>query len=368
MSAPLDDEEFELLDTEEAEEKFLQLTLTIDKGQEPLRIDKFLVARLEGTTRNKVQQALDDKLIIINTKPVKQNYKIKGGDLLEVWSYRSPESFEVIPQNIPIDIVYEDSEILLLNKTPNMVVHPGCGNPTGTLVNAVSYYLNTATSNEENVEALKTEKKSSEVLNDNLPRVGLVHRIDKNTSGLILFGKNEKSMFKLAEQFKEHTVKRHYTALVWGNVEEDTGTITGHIGRDKRFRKKFDIYPEGDYGKHAITHYRVLERFNYTTLVECILETGRTHQIRVHMKHLGHPLFNDDTYGGDRIVKGTVYTKYKQFVDNCFKLCPRQALHARTLGFIHPTSNKELFFESALPTDMLDVIEKWRKYSNTNKT
>jgi 23S rRNA pseudouridine1911/1915/1917 synthase len=361
MNDFLNEEDVELDLDEAVEEKFLQLSLIIDQGQIPIRIDKFLVARLEGATRNRIQTSIDEDMIAINGKPVKQNYKIKGGDFLEVYTFRQPDSTEIIPQDIPLTIAFEDDDILLINKPPNMVVHPGSGNPSGTLINAVAFYLKIDTSEVDSMEALK-DNNSDEEKNKLLPRVGLVHRIDKNTSGLILLGKNENAMYKLAEQFKDHTVKRHYTALVWGDVELDEGTITGHIGRDQRFRKKFDIFPEGDYGKHAITHYKVLERFNYTTLVECILETGRTHQIRVHMKHLGHPLFNDSTYGGDRIVKGTVYTKYKQFVDNAFKLCPRQALHARTLGFVHPTSGKEVFFESNLPQDMEDVIDKWRKY------
>ena len=338
----LNDEELQ-----ETEELYEKLVLTIDKGQEPLRIDKFLMSRIEGATRNKVQQAIDNEMVLVNEKPVKNNYKVKPNDKIVVFDNRSPEGIDIVPENIPLNIQYEDDSLLIINKPAGMVVHPGSGNHNGTLVNAVAYYL----------------KQQNPGLDENeLSRFGLVHRIDKNTSGLLVMAKDQKAMTNLAKQFFNHTVHRRYIALVWGDMEKDEGTIIAHVGRHLRFRKLFTAYPDGDHGKDAITHYKVLERFNYVTLIECRLETGRTHQIRVHMQLIGHPLFNDDFYGGDRIVKGTVFTKYKQFVDNCFALCPRQALHAKELGFIHPVTLKPVHFESELPTDMKAVIEKWKKY------
>lgn len=335
-------------DIPESEELYEKLSLTIDKGQEPLRIDKFLMARIEGATRNKIQQAIENDLVLVNDNPVKSNYKIKGGDKVVIFDNNAPDSSEIIPQDIPLDIIYEDDDLFIINKPVGMVAHPGSGNPDKTLLNAAAFHL----------------KKINPDMDDKvLPRYGLVHRIDKNTSGLMVMAKSEKAMSALAKQFFNHTVHRRYIALVWGNFEEDSGTIIAHVGRHQRFRKLFTAYPEGDYGKDAITHYKVLERFNYVTLVECRLETGRTHQIRVHMQHIHHPLFNDDFYGGDKIVKGTVFTKYKQFVDNCFDICPRHALHAKELGFIHPTTKKEMLFTSELPEDMSQMIEKWRKYS-----
>ena len=318
-----------------------------DKGQEPYRIDKFLMNRIEGATRNKLQQAINAGLVLVNQKEVKQNYKIKPFDQITVYSDLSPESTEIVPEKMDLNIVYEDEDIMLINKPPGMVVHPGSGNYSGTLLNGVAYYL---------------QQQLPDVSEQTLPRFGLVHRIDKNTSGLLVLAKKDRAMRHLAKQFYDHTVSRKYLALVWGDMENDSGTIVAHVGRHLRFRKQFEAYPEGDHGKDAITHYTVLERFNYVTLVQCVLETGRTHQIRVHMKHIGHPLFNDDFYGGDKIVKGTVFSKYKQFVDNCFMICPRQALHAKTLGFIHPTTEKEMFFETELPDDIAQVIEKWRGY------
>lgn len=350
MNVPEKNTEEELHDTDELFEK---LSISIDKGQEPVRIDKFLMNRIEGATRNKIQQAIEDEMVLVNEKPIKSNYKIKPGDKIIIYDNNSPESSEIIPQNIPLNIVYEDDDLLVINKPVGMVVHPGSGNPDGTLVNAVAYHL---------------KQNYPQIDESELPRFGLVHRIDKNTSGLLVMAKKQKVMSELAKQFYNHTVHRRYVALVWGNFEENQGTITGNVGRHQRFRKLFTTYPDGDHGKEAITHYQVLENFNYVTLVECRLETGRTHQIRVHMQYIGHPLFNDDFYGGDRIVKGTVYTKYKQFVDNCFKLCPRQALHAKELGFVHPVTKKEMLFTSPLPTDMEQVIEKWRKYSQFKNT
>ena len=337
----------EELEASESEELYERLTIIIDKGQEPLRIDKFLMSRIEGATRNKIQQGIDDDMVLVNEKPVKNNYKVKAGDKIVVYDDRSPETSEIIPENIPLNIQYEDDDIMIINKPAGMVVHPGSGNPNGTLVNAVAYHLL-----QQNPNLNETE----------LNRFGLVHRIDKNTSGLLVMAKNKNAMTLLAKQFFNHTVHRRYIALVWGDFDSDEGTVVAHVGRHLRFRKLFTAYPDGDHGKDAITHYKVLERFNYVTLVECRLETGRTHQIRVHMQLIGHPLFNDDFYGGDRIVKGTVFTKYKQFVENCFELCRRQALHAKELGFIHPTTKKEMFFESELPGDMEAVIEKWRRY------
>ena len=338
----------ELLDSND--ELYERFNFIADKGQEPLRIDKFLMNRIEGATRNKLQKAINAGLIQVNGKEVRPNYKVKAEDEIIVYSDLSPEETEVVPEKLPLNIVYEDPEIMLINKLPGMVVHPGSGNHSGTLLNGVAYYL---------------QHENPQITEDYLPRYGLVHRIDKNTSGLLVLAKTEKAMSQLARQFFDHTVKRQYIALVWGDVKKDNGTIVAHVGRHLRFRKLFEAYPEGDHGKDATTHYRVLERFGYVTLVECVLETGRTHQIRVHMKYLGHPLFNDDFYGGDRIVKGTVFSKYKQFVDNCFAICPRHALHAKNLGFIHPGTGKEVFFDTQLPEDMEQLIEKWRKYVKT---
>lgn len=335
----------DLLDNEDLYEK---LAIIIDRGQEPLRIDKFLMSRIEGATRNKIQQAIDDEMVLVNEKPVKNNYKVKAFDKIIVFDNRSPESSEIIPENIPLNIEYEDDAILIINKPAGMVVHPGSGNPNGTLVNGVAWYL---------------KKQNQDLDETELSRFGLVHRIDKNTSGLLVLAKTQKVMSDLAKQFFNHTVHRRYIALVWGDMEKDEGTVIAHVGRHQRFRKLFTAYPDGDFGKDAITHYKVLERYNYVTLIECRLETGRTHQIRVHMQLIGHPLFNDNFYGGDRIVKGTVFTKYKQFVDNCFALCKRQALHAKELGFIHPVTLQPVHFESELPDDIKEVIEKWKKYT-----
>jgi 23S rRNA pseudouridine1911/1915/1917 synthase len=348
MTNHTDEQEQELRDNND--ELFERFTFKTDKGQEPLRIDKFLMGRIERATRNKLQQAINAGLVTVNGKEVKQNYKVKAFDDIIVFSDMSPDDNEIIPEKLPLDIVYEDKDIMMINKPAGMVVHPGSGNYSGTLLNGVAYYLK------------ETDPDFSE---EKLPRFGLVHRIDKNTSGLLVMAKNEKAMSHLAKQFFNHTVKRHYRALVWGDMKEDAGTIVAHVGRHQRFRKLFEAYPEGEHGKDATTHYKVLERFGYVTLVECVLETGRTHQIRVHMKYMGHPLFNDDFYGGDKIVKGTVYAKYKQFVDNCFHICPRHTLHAKTLGFVHPGTGKEVFFNTELPDDMSKVIEKWRNYSSS---
>ena len=335
-------------DISESEELYEKLSIVVDKGQEPLRIDKFLMARVEGATRNKIQQAIENEMVLVNEAPIKNNYKIKAGDKIIIFDSKNPETSEIVPQNIPLEIVYEDDDLFVINKPVGMVAHPGSGNPDQTLLNAAAFHL----------------KQQFPDLDDSvLPRYGLVHRIDKNTSGLMVMAKTKKAMSDLAKQFFDHTVHRRYVALVWGNFDEEGGTIVAHVGRHQRLRKLFTAYPDGDYGKDATTHYKVLERFNYVTLVECRLETGRTHQIRVHMQYIGHPLFSDDFYGGDRIVKGTVYTKYKQFVDNCFSICSRQALHAKELGFIHPTTKEKMLFTSNLPEDMDQLIEKWRKYS-----
>jgi 23S rRNA pseudouridine1911/1915/1917 synthase len=334
---------------ESTDELFERFSLIIDNGQEPLRIDKFLMQRIERATRNKLQQAMNLGMVTVNGKEVKPNYKVKPGDAIIIFSDMSPEQTDVVPQKMDLNIVYEDADLMLINKPAGMVVHPGSGNYSGTLLNGVSYYL---------------QQQNPTISEDVLPRFGLVHRIDKNTSGLLVLAKSDKAMKHLAKQFFDHTISRKYIALVWGDMENESGTIIAHVGRHQRFRKLFEAYPEGDHGKEAITHYKVIERFGYVTMVQCILETGRTHQIRVHMKHIGHPLFNDDFYGGDKIVKGTVYSKYKQFVDNCFGICKRQALHAKTLGFVHPVTGKDVLFEAELPEDIAQVIDKWRKYSN----
>lgn len=333
---------------EETEELYEKSVIICAAGQEPLRIDKFLMNRIEGATRNKVQQAIQAERVLVNNHPVKSNYKVKPEDKIVIYDTNLPESTDIVPENISFKIVYEDDDVIVVDKEAGMVVHPGSGNPNGTLVNAVAWHL---------------KQQDPDINETDLARFGLVHRIDKNTTGLLVMAKTPKAMSDLAKQFFNHTVHRRYVALVWGDFEEEEGTVHANVGRHLRFRKLFTTYPEGDHGKDAITHYKVLERFNYVTLVECRLETGRTHQIRVHMQSIGHPLFNDEFYGGDKIVKGTVFTKYKQFVENCFALCPRHALHAQQLGFIHPVTRKQMYFESPLPEDMNAVIEKWRKYS-----
>lgn len=335
---------------QESEEFYERLSLVVPGGQEPLRLDKFLMMRIEGATRNKIQQAIEDGMVLVNEKMVKANYRTRPQDKIVVYETRNPESSDIIPEDIPLNFVYEDEDIIIVDKPAGMVVHPGSGNRSGTLINAIAFHL---------------QQQHPGLGEKDLTRFGMVHRIDKNTSGLLVLAKTQKAMNDLAKQFFAHTVHRRYTALVWGDFDNDEGTIIAHVGRHQRFRKLFTAYPDGEHGKDAITHYKVLERFNYVTLVECRLETGRTHQIRVHMQHIGHPLFNDDFYGGDTIVKGTVFTKYKQFVENCFTLCPRQALHARELGFIHPRTRQEVMFTSELPEDIAGVIEKWRRYSKS---
>ena len=320
-----------------------------DKGQNPLRVDRFLMNFVEFATRNKIQQSVKAGNVRVNDKVVKSNHKVKGGDVVTIVLDYPKETNELLPQDIPIIINYEDDDLLIVDKEAGMVVHPGFGNYDGTLVNALAFHF-------QNLPNMGEEE-----------RPGLVHRIDKNTSGILVVAKTERAMTILAKKFEDRDLNRKYIALVWGDVKEDEGTITGNIGRSLKNRKVMDVFPDREYGKHAVSHYKVLERFGYTTLVECKLETGRTHQIRAHFKSIGHTLFNDEEYGGDAILKGTTFTKYKQFVQNCFKICPRQALHAKSLGFEHPTTKKEVFFDSDLADDMQELIEKWRKYATHQK-
>ena len=318
------------------------------KGQQPLRVDKFLMNLVENATRNKIQQAAAAGNIYVNDVAVKSNHKVKSNDIVRVLLEHPPYEYLLEPENIPLNIVYEDDALLVVNKEPGMVVHPGHGNYSGTLVNALAYHF-------ENLPMNSSE------------RPGLVHRIDKDTSGLLVIAKTEQAMSFLTKQFADKTSEREYIAIVWGNIDEEEGTVEGHIGRHLKDRMQMAVFPDEDQGRHAITHYKVIERLGYVTLVSCKLETGRTHQIRVHMKHIGHTLFNDARYGGDRILKGTTFTKYKQFVENCFKILPRQALHAKTLGFEHPVTKEYMRFDTEIPADMQECIEKWRTYSRSNK-
>ena len=329
---------------DEQQEMFEHFRLVADRGQEPLRIDKFLTDHLQDTSRNRVQLAIAAEYVRVNDRIVKANYKVKPLDVITLMLPYRRRGIEIKPEPIPLDIVYEDDDLLVVNKPAGMVVHPGHGNYDGTLVNALAYYLGREPDPEAGDE-----------------RMGLlVHRIDKDTSGLLVVAKTDAAQIDLARQFFHHTIQRRYQALVWGNIEENEGTIDAPIGRDPNDRLRFKVCADETQGKHAVTHYKVLERFGYVTLVECRLETGRTHQIRVHMNHIGHPLFNDARYGGDRVLKGPLYAKYKQFIDNCFAVCPRQALHAATLGFIHPTTKKEISLSSEIPSDMQALLEKWR--------
>ena len=316
-----------------------------DPGQTTLRIDKFLTNRLEGTSRSRIQSAAIAGNILVNDVPVKPNYKVKPGDIISIVLPHPPRKIELIQEDIPLNIVHEDDDVILVNKEPGMVVHPGYGNYTGTMVNALMFHL-----------------KDNELFTSGEERPGLVHRIDKNTSGLLVVAKNVVALNKLASQFFKKTSTRTYNALVWGDMKENEGTITGNIGRNPKNRKQMHVFPDGDQGKVAVTHYRVLERLGYVNLVECRLETGRTHQIRVHFQYIGHPLFNDPEYGGDTIIRGTTFTKYKQFVQNCFNLIPGQALHAKTLGFIHPSSGQAVSFDSELHPGFEEVLKKWRSY------
>lgn len=347
MIEDYEDDQEELDDAEDVsgKELFEHFRFVADKGQALLRVDKFLVDRIQRASRNRIQDAAAAGAILVNGIAVKANYRVKPNDAVSIMMTYPPRETEILPENIPLTIVYEDNSLLLVNKPAGLVVHPGHGNFTGTLLNALAFYM-----------------KDNPDFNPNDPRLGLVHRIDKDTSGLLVIAKTEYAKTALGAQFFNKTTKRLYWALVWGQPEQNEGTIVGHIGRSLRDRQKMDVFPEGDYGKHAVTHYRVLERLGYVSLVECRLETGRTHQIRAHMKYIGHPLFNDERYGGSEILKGTQFAKYKQFVKNCFEVCPRQALHAKTLGFVHPETGEEMYFESTLPADLNQLIERWRNY------
>ncbi|MBT6448334.1 MAG: RluA family pseudouridine synthase [Flavobacteriaceae bacterium] len=326
-------------------ELFEHYQFKADKGQEPLRVDKFLINRIENASRNKIQSAAKNGFIFVNQKSVKSNYKVKPGDITKVMFSHPPYENLLIAEEMPLNIIYEDKSLLVINKPSGIVVHPGHGNYNGTLLNGLIHHFKNLPSNEDG-------------------RPGLVHRIDKDTSGLLVIAKTEFSMTNLAKQFYLKSSKRKYHALVWGSVQNDEGTINENLARDPKNRLIMSVPEDKELGKNAITHYKVLERFNYVTLLECQLETGRTHQIRAHMKFIGHPIFNDKRYGGDKILKGTIFNKYKQFVQNCFKILPRQALHAKTLGFLHPKSNKEISFESDLPEDFTKCLNKWKNYSN----
>jgi 23S rRNA pseudouridine1911/1915/1917 synthase len=334
-------------ETGEQQELFEHFHLDVDKGQSLIRIDKYITSKIQSISRSRVQSAADAGNILVNGKPVKSSFKIKPLDSISIVMAYPPKDVEILPENIPLDILYEDDDVIVVNKEAGMVVHPGHGNFSGTLVNALMYHL-------RHVPLFS----SGEV------RPGLVHRIDKNTSGILVVGKTELAMNHLARQFFERTTKRRYIALVWGDMEEDEGTIDANIGRSIRDRKKMQVYRDSEEGKHAITHWRVIERLGYVTLIECRLETGRTHQIRVHLEHVRHPIFNDDSYGGDTIVKGTTFTKYKQFIQNCFATCPRHALHAKSLGFVHPKTGEEMYFETEIPNDIAQIIERWRTYTS----
>ena len=341
----IEDEEIEELGSDQ--DVYEHFRFVVDKGQALIRIDKYLVNCMAATSRNRIQEAADAGNIRVNDKPVKSSYRIKPFDTITIHLAYPPNHFEIIPQDIPINIVYEDEDIMLVNKQPGLVVHPGFGNFDGTLLNAIAYHM-----------------KDNPEFDPNDSRIGLVHRIDKDTSGLLLIAKTESAKTHLGKQFFDKTTVRRYQALVWGNIKENEGTIVGALARDPRDRMVFTVFPEGEnpLAKHAVTHYKVLERLGYVTLVECRLETGRTHQIRVHMKHIGHTLFNDARYGGDVMLKGSTASHYKSFIKTCFDTCPRQALHAKTLGFIHPRSGEYMHFESELPTEMQELVDKWRTY------
>lgn len=342
------DEDLDVCDeapTESGSGMYEHFRFVADKGQQLLRVDKFLVARLEKSSRNRVQQAADAGCILVNGRPVKSNYRVKPFDVVSVVMDRPRYEFEVVAEDIPLDIVYEDAEVLVVNKPAGLVVHPGHGNYSGTLVNALAWHF-----------------KDNPDYDVNDPRMGLVHRIDKDTSGLLVVAKTPDAKTNLGRQFFEKTTRREYVAVVWGVPDPPVGVIVGHVGRNPKDRLQMAVFPDGSQGKHAVTHYEVLENLGYVSVVRCRLETGRTHQIRVHMKHIGHPLLADARYGGDEILRGERTAKYRQFVENCFKICPRQALHARTLGFVHPVTGREMFFTSEIPADMTAMIERWRVY------
>ena len=329
------------------DELYEHFSFKVDKGQEPLRIDKFLMNRIENASRNKIQIAAKNGFIYVNDNPVKQNYKVKPGDEVKVMFTHPPYENLLEPEKIDFEIIYEDKDVLVVNKPPNLVVHPGHGNYTGTLLNGILYHVN-------------------ELPENSTGRPGLVHRIDKDTSGLLVVAKTEIAMRNLSEQFFLKQTERKYIALTWGSFNENKGTVDNYLSRDKKNRMIMSVTEDENFGKRAITHYKVLQDFNYVSLIECQLETGRTHQIRAHMKYLGNPIFNDERYGGNKIIKGTIFTKYKQFVENCFKILPRQALHAQSLGFNHPRTNKQMKFESQLPEDISLCLEKWKNYSKNN--
>ncbi len=347
------EEEAEELNQEEEQSLFEHHHLKVEKGQVMIRIDKFIMMRIANSTRTKIQNACESGSVLVNGKAVKSNYRIKPLDEISIMLTTPPRSIEVLPENIPIDIVFEDDFLVIVNKKPGMVVHPAYGNYTGTLVNALAYHF-------KNLPTSRSKLNNDLVLD----RPGLVHRIDKNTSGILIIAKTELALTRLAKEFYDRTMDRKYIALCWGDLKEETGSIRANVGRDLKNRKVMAAFPEGgEIGKHAVTHYKVIERFGYVTLVECKLETGRTHQIRVHFKSIGHPLFNDNEYGGDSVLKGLPSAKYKQFVLNCFELLPRQALHAKSLGITHPDTGNKMAFDSNLPNDMESVIEKWRKFA-----
>lgn len=341
MNEVFDGEFFE----EEEYDLYEHYNFTVDKGQSPIRIDKFVTEKVAHATRNKIQHAIEIGHILVNGNSIKSNYKIRPLDEIKVFMDKPLRDTEILPENIPLQILYEDDHLMIIDKPAGMVVHPAHGNWTGTLVNGLVFYFNQLPE-----------------LPGNSGRPGLVHRIDKDTSGLLVIAKSEMAMTDLAGQFFHHTIDRTYLALVWGEPSQDEGTINAHVGRSPKDRKVMEAYPDGSYGKHAITHWKVLKRLRYVTLIQCNLETGRTHQIRAHLKYLGHPLFNDAMYGGDKIRKGTQFAKYKSFIHNCFDLLPRQALHAMSLGFVHPLTKERLYFESPLPSDFSQVLEKWENY------
>ncbi len=342
--------EDEWSESEEQDELYEHFSITADKGQSPLRLDKYLKCRMEHCSRNRIQAAADSGSVLVNGRPARSSYKVKPLDRISIVLPYPKREVEIIPQNIPLNIPYEDDDLLLVDKPAGMVVHPGHGNWDSTLVNALTYHLSTLP-----------------MFQEGDMRAGLVHRIDKNTSGLLVVAKNERAHARLAKQFFDHTITRRYVALVWGDFEQDEGTITGNIGRSPKDRLQMCVFADAKDGKHAVTHYRVLKRYGYVTLVECRLETGRTHQIRVHMQYIGHPLFNDERYGGDRILKGTTFAKYRQFIENCFAIMPRHALHARSLGFVHPTTGREIYFESELPDDFRQLLQRWETYCSANR-
>lgn len=340
----------DVAEDDEQDELYEHFAITVDKGQSLMRLDKFLTTRMENCSRNRIQAAADSGNILVDGVARKSSYKIKPLEKISLVMPYPKRETEIIAEDIPLDILYEDDDIIIVNKAAGMVVHPGFGNYSGTLVNALTYHL-----------------KDVPMFQEGDMRAGLVHRIDKNTSGILVVAKNEQAHVRLAKQFFDHTISRRYIAMVWGNFEQDEGTITGNIGRSPKDRLKMYVFEDGSDGKHAVTHYRVLKRFGYVTLVECHLETGRTHQIRVHMAWQGHPLFNDERYGGDRILKGTTFSKYKQFIENCFEVMPRHALHAQSLGFIHPSTHREVSFESELPADFKALIARWENYVATRQ-